>query len=766
MGLFGKKRSNTDSNQGRRLKNLIEEETNREDEDLTFLTYLYKVKDSEVEPYIRPMSLFLDVVEMIMSNPVDFKSGDRLATVYRAERIYKEIFIYDEETPNAEELQRVFVELFDEGGAIALDLYDSGLFRTFYDKSNYIYLVNAISVYPNLREVFTVLTNYGISVREYYIDDGEYLSNMIRVAKALSDAAPMQYESITSTELTKVQRMNGIYNLDAVDVARAEKQLQETRQIMDHSLDVITQVDQRTKQLQEVMEEVSNTIRDIGRREAEIMQNTAETCKQDLATEYKNEIKNQKKQISLKSEQFVKQMFEDASKELEQLRTMAKTISSSTSLKITKMNQEAENVLRRVQRMVNDDEEVRRILKQADENQEFMRKVSQIEMFNDTNLAAIEQVVSNQARITAEAAEVQAATGAQTATGAQPTVIIKQPSANAIAQEPTVVFAAPERGENVRTADDIVDYSVNPLLDPEIPFKDRLAIVMKEKNRRMKKGEHFHEVFDDVLIALMEDSNPYLIGPSGCGKTYMVRQLTELLNLDFIDIGYINEEYDILGFQTATGGYSTPNFYLCYKYGMVAFCDELDNGNSRATVKLNSFLSNVKNASYNFPNGENVKRHSNFRIIAAGNTSGNGADSNYNTREKIEESVQQRFMPIYVNYDNEVEKAILADYPDWFSFIVLFRTATTAWGESSGMGEASGILTTRDASHIKRYLDNDSFDTSQIVKYEFIQTKELDYLLFLENYMKDRIVEYPDAEAIFLNFADQVEQIREKGGRR
>jgi hypothetical protein len=123
-------------------------------------------------------------------------------------------------------------------------------------------------------------------------------------------------------------------------------------------------------------------------------------------------------------------------------------------------------------------------------------------------------------------------------------------------------------------------------------------------------------------------------------------------------------------------------------------------------------------------------------------------------------------LPIYVNYDNEVEKAILIDYPDWFKYIVLFRAATTAWGESSGMGEASGILTTRDAAHIKQYLDNDSFDTSKIIKYEFIQTKDLDYLLFLENYMKDRIASFPEAMEIFLNFADQVERIREKGGRR
>ena len=763
MGLFGKKRSSAEANQERRLRNLIEEETNREDEDLEFLTYLYKIKDSEVEPVIRPRSLFLDVVEMIMSNPVDFKSGERLATVYRAEWIYRKLFIYDEETPNVEDLQRVFVELFDEGGAIAMNLFHVGLLQTFYDKSNYIYLVNAISQYPNLREVFTVLVDYGIAVREYYIDDGEYLANLIRVAKELSDAAPMQYESITATELTKVQRMNGIYNIDAVDIARAEKQLQETRHIMDHSVDVITQMDQRNKQLQEIMEEVTTSIQDIGRREKELMQQNAEAYQKDLLDEYKKEIKNQKKQISFESKEFVKQMFEDAETELEQLRAMAKTISSTTTLEITKLNQEAEKVLRRVQHMVNDDEEVRRILKQADDNQEFMRKVSQIEMFNERNLAAIEQVVTNQARVTAEEAEAQAAAVAQ---AAQPTVIVQQPSAAAIAQEPSVIAVQQEANANVRSANDAVDYTVNPLLDPEIPFKDRLALVMREKKRRMQKGEHFHEMFDDVLIALMEDSNPYLIGPSGCGKTYMVRQLTELLNLDFIDIGYINEEYDILGFQTATGGYSTPNFYLCYKYGMVAFCDELDNGNSRATVKLNSFLSNVKNASYNFPNGENVRRHSNFRIIAAGNTSGNGADSNYNTREKIEESVQQRFLPIYVSYDNEVEKAILADYPDWFKFIVLFRSATTAWGESSGMGDASGILTTRDASRIKQYLDNDSFDTTRIIKYEFIQTKDLDYLLFLENYMKDRVASFPEATEIFINFADQVEKIREKGGRR
>ena len=266
-------------------------------------------------------------------------------------------------------------------------------------------------------------------------------------------------------------------------------------------------------------------------------------------------------------------------------------------------------------------------------------------------------------------------------------------------------------------------------------------------NRNKKIKEDFIAV-NDFTFTVPDGKLIGLLGPSGCGKTFMVKQIASILNMDFVDIGYINEEYDILGFQTATGAYSTPNFYRCYKYGKIAFCDELDNGNSRATVKLNSFLSNNKDASYNFPNGENVKRHNNFRIIAAGNTAGNGADANYNTREKIEESVQQRFMPVYVGYDNYVEGKILADYPEWYEFIVLFRDGTDNWGSMNDTA-AAGIITTRDTAKIKRYLDNKSFDMGKILDYEFIQTKDMEYLAFLVSHMKGKLTEYPKATKIF-----------------
>lgn len=745
MALFGLGRSEDELT--RRFKNIVAEAKRRcIDVEPKFYYYVRDIKEGERESVIRPLGLFLDVVEMILSNRLDFKPADYYRVIYHAERLYKDIFTYDDKTPNCEDLQLVFTEFFEEGGVVAKNMYDPALFQTFYDKNNYIYLCKAIGQYPNIRAIFHELTTYGISIREYYIDDSEYLANLIRVAQELADTVTMQYDTITSMELLKIQRMNGFYNIDAVDIAKAEKQLLETKQIMEHSMEVINQIDQRSRQLQDLMEEITTSIRQIGKNEGELMQQAAETYKKELASEYKKELKTQKKQISLESSEFVKQMFEEATTELEQLRTMAKTIASSTSFEITKMNQDAEKVLRRVERMVNDDAEVRRILKQSEENQEFMQRVTKLEMLNDVNLSAIESAVNAQNLKLAKN------------DGEKAAVIIQQAPVAAVAGEVA-------SSSNTSVTDRVIE-PVNPLLDTSIPFRDRFAIVMAEKERRMARGEHFHEMFDDVLIALMEDSNPYLIGPSGCGKTYMIKQLTDLLHMDFIDIGYINEEYDILGYQTATGGYSAPNFYLCYKYGMVAFCDELDNGNSRATVKLNSFLSNVVDASYNFPNGENVKRHPNFRIIAAGNTAGNGADMNYNTREKIEESVQQRFVPIYVGYDNAVEEAILEGYTDWFRFIELFRAATDAWGVSSGMGSASGILTTRDATTIRRYLDNGSFDMERIIKYQFIQTKDLDYLLFLGNYMRSHIANYPEAQAIYENFMIQIEKIREDGGRR
>ncbi|MBQ8165586.1 MAG: AAA family ATPase, partial [Lachnospiraceae bacterium] len=413
----------------------------------------------------------------------------------------------------------------------------------------------------------------------------------------------------------------------------------------------------------------------------------------------------------------------------------------------------------KINNMVANDKDIEKILSKADENKELYDKLAKLELLNTQNIEAIAKGMEAQAAAMNLDGTAKGADGAASAPSQGAVVVSDTMQAVQMMGDPQFSSA----GLPPMEVDPQAIPEVNPLLDTNIPFETRYKMVMDEKQRRIAKGEHFHKMFDDVVTVLMEDANPYMIGPSGCGKTFMVKQIASILNLDFIDIGYINEEYDILGFQTATGAYSTPNFYRCYKYGKIAFCDELDNGNSRATVKLNSFLSNGKDASYSFPHGENVKRHQNFRIIAAGNTAGNGADANYNTREKIEESVQQRFTPVYVGYDNYVEEKILGDYKDWYQFCVIFRLATDAWGNQNDCA-APGILTTRDTARIRRYLDNKSLDMGKILDYEFIQTKDMEYLAFLVQHMGGSVASYPGAGEIYKMFAAKVNDLRQKGG--
>ncbi|MCR5800248.1 MAG: AAA family ATPase [Lachnospiraceae bacterium] len=684
-----------------------------------FITALKRMKSNPETVIIKPVELCLDVLETIVfENNGNFKPSDYLNTFNDAETIYKGIFNYDEETPNFDDIRLVFIEMFTTNNIYAHRMFNIKLYNSFEDKKKYVVLCQNIIIDPDSKRVFDLIKTYGVQIREFMISDDAYLANLVRVAHRLAFNAAAA-EDILKEEYDNVKHMNGVYDVDPVRIATVEQKLERAEGIVDACNEAIKEADTKTDVIKQTCASAEQKIKESEQRGIERIEARINDLKAELEHTLDEFVEGQKKTVVIDKDMLIKQVFADAQTELDKIRNMAKTITGSTSMELMSLNDEARGVFNRVNSLINDDEEVKRVMKNADETREFRDKVNMLTVLNQK---AIEKIAEGETQ----------------------------------AVEYTVKAAA--------TADeeDLPIGPVNPLLDPSIPFEDRFKRVMKEKENRIAKGEHFHRKFDDVLIAVMENSNPYMIGPSGCGKTFMVKQIASLLNMDFIDIGYINEEFEILGFQTATGAYSKPNFYRCYKYGMIAFCDELDNGNSRATVKLNSFLSNTEDASYSFPNGEMVKRHGSFRIIAAGNTEGNGADSNYSTREKIEESVQQRFTPIYVGYDNEVEKAILKDYPDWFDFIVLFRKATDKWAEGLG-GEAQGILTTRDATRIKKYLDDKSFNAEKIIEYEFVQTKDPEYLAFLSDTMRAAADQtLPSAKLVKL-FEKISNEIRQKG---
>lgn len=770
MGRFIKEKVKTP---GQRFDALIERAQFNAGNSVTdsFVMALKKMKSQNETVVIRPIEFCLDVLEeIVFDNTTDFNpKTNYFLALTDAEKMYKDMFVFDEETPDFENLRLIFIEMFTRNNIYINKMFDIALFNSFEDKRKYVTLCQAIIAEPDCRGVFKSVRDYGLQVREYMLNDDMFLGNLVKVATKMARRGARPEEEIINEELDAIRHMNGIYNVDPVSIAKVEQNLADANRVISGGAEVIKQAGIKTEEMRRLTENFEGNIKEIEKREMNILDAKIASIKGELTKILDEYTETQKKAILAEKDLLVREVYSDAQAELDKYKAMARTVTASASLELSNLNRDAEGVLNRISSMVNDDAEVKKLLAKAQADKEFIEKVNKLNMLNDKNIEVIcrqLEAVPNVAKETPKAAEV---------TAQAPTTAAKQ--VNIMSEDGMSAAAAANFNSGNTTQyvvnngdmiigeiyeEDKVVKPINPLLDPAIPFKERFATAMKEKTRRVREGEHFHGMFDDVLIAVMENSNPYLIGPSGCGKTYMVKQICQILNMDFIDIGYINEEYEILGFQTATGKYSRPNFYRCYKYGMIAFCDELDNGNSRATVKLNSFLSNNLDSSYSFPNGENVKRHGNFRIIAAGNTEGNGADANYNTREKIEESVQQRFVPMYIDYDNDVEKAILNGYSDWYDFVVLFREATDAWATSNGTA-AQGILTTRDTQRIKQYLENGSFDMERIVKYEFVQTKDMEYLAFLSDYMGKHIGTHQNAATIYRCFAAQVQKLREKG---
>ena len=749
-----------------------------------FILALKKMRNQNDTIVMRPVELCLDVLEeIVFHNTVDFNPTTNYYNVLTdAEKMYRDIFVYDEKTDGFKDLWHVFVEMFTRNNIYSNGLFDIRLFNSFDNKKKYITLCQALIAEQDCKDIFAGIKEYGVQVREFMLNDDMFLSNLVKVSEKMARRGARPAEEIVDEELEAIRHMNGIYNVDPVRIARVEQNLSDAERVINAGADVIKQASKKTEEMRQLTETFESNIKDIEKREIAIIESKFSSVKDDLGRTLDEYTNAQKRAVLAEKDALLRQIFADAQTELEKYTSMAKTVTATASLELANLNRDAENVMNRISTMVNDDEEVKKLIAKSREDKEFIDKVNKLSLLNDKNIDVIgrhlENVATTQTNVaaeqTSEAAVEDKDNIAKKAAGKAQQVV----SAEALAQQEGMSAAAltnvsagtatsyvVNNGEiNIieEYEEDRAIKPVNPLLDPAVPFKQRFEAAMKEKKRMMEAGEHFHRMFDDVLVAVMENANPYMIGPSGCGKTYMVRQIAKVLGMEFVDIGYINEEYEILGFQTATGKYSRPNFYRCYKYGMIAFCDELDNGNSRATVKLNSFLSNHLDSSYSFPNGENVKRHGSFRIIAAGNTEGNGADANYNTREKIEESVQQRFIPMYIDYDNDVEKAILEGHDDWYEFVVIFRNATDAWAANNGSA-AQGILTTRDAYRIKQYLTDGSFDMSRIIKYEFIQTKDLEYLAFLDDNMRKQANAHPKALEILKNFSMQVRMIRERG---
>lgn len=237
--------------------------------------------------------------------------------------------------------------------------------------------------------------------------------------------------------------------------------------------------------------------------------------------------------------------------------------------------------------------------------------------------------------------------------------------------ESAIITGIIEKTKDIKT-DEIKQEVTNYLkefVEKEYGKLPTVIEIVKDGERKQTEGI-FHKEFELILKLVTQKVPTLLVGPAGSGKNHTVEQVAEVLGLDFYFTNSITQEYKLTGFIDAGGDYHETEFYKAFTKGGLFFFDEIDASCAESLIVVNAALAN---GYFDFPNGR-VNAHPDFRVVAAANTFGNGADMIYVGRNQLDGATLDRFAVVEFNYDENIERQLCED-GDLYDFIIAVRRA-------------------------------------------------------------------------------------------
>jgi len=229
----------------------------------------------------------------------------------------------------------------------------------------------------------------------------------------------------------------------------------------------------------------------------------------------------------------------------------------------------------------------------------------------------------------------------------------------------------------------------------------------------------FHEVFEKVLKYVCGNFPVMLVGEAGTGKNVICEQISEALGLPFYFMNKVSDEYQLKGFMDANGNYVETPFYRAQKNGGVFMLDEMDASSEDALEVLHTALSNKY---MTYPNGEFVRNHKDFRVLAGCNTFGTGATYMYTGRRQLDGATLNRFMTVKVDYSPTIEES-LTDDAELLAFIRKFRKCCKEFG-------INHIVSYRNIIQLDTFVDVVGID--EILRDGLLKNLEKDDLTMLQ----------------------------------
>ena len=187
-----------------------------------------------------------------------------------------------------------------------------------------------------------------------------------------------------------------------------------------------------------------------------------------------------------------------------------------------------------------------------------------------------------------------------------------------------------------------------------------------------------HQKFDVILSFVQANEPVFLTGPAGSGKNVLCQQVAKALGLNFYFSNAVTQEHKITGFTDAMGTFHESQFYKAFKNGGLFMLDEMDASIPEVLVILNAAIAN-RYFDFPAPIGY-VEAHPDFRVVAAGNTFGAGADYDYVGRNQLDAASLDRFAMVRVDYDPKIEEGCANGDTELLNFCRKFRDATRKAG--------------------------------------------------------------------------------------
>lgn len=138
-------------------------------------------------------------------------------------------------------------------------------------------------------------------------------------------------------------------------------------------------------------------------------------------------------------------------------------------------------------------------------------------------------------------------------------------------------------------------------------------------------------------------------GPAGSGKTSAADAVARTLGLPMyiVPLGPQTSKSDLMGFINGAGAYVPSLLRLGYEGGGVILIDEMDAANAAVLTIINGLTANGHGGFAD----KMVKRHKNTIFLAAMNTFGRGADSEYLGRAKLDAATLDRWVMLEWDHD-------------------------------------------------------------------------------------------------------------------